>query len=159
MMHFTGLNLANSSKLELFILEIFYYSYIQQALQLHSYLSSVETWACLLAMPCWWGLKRAKQPFIDANSTFRWAWLVHQTPNILRYSPRSLIYEQIASLFASVLEKETPKINEEGTPLNTSHCSHAPFAPIAITQEQKFENVICSSPSRITLPWIYESVA
>ena len=51
--------------------------------------------------------------------TFRLLWLVHHTPNILRYSPRSLIREKMAFRFASVSEDEILKIHEEGTPLIT----------------------------------------
>ena len=52
------------------------------------------------------------------NSIFRALWLAHQTSNILRYSPQALIHEQTAFCVASVSEKETLKINEEGTLLN-----------------------------------------
>ena len=45
--------------------------------------------------------------------------MVHQTPNILRYSPRSLIREKKASHFPSVSEEKILKNKQRKKPLNT----------------------------------------
>ena len=63
---FNGFKFATSTFV-LYILNVYHYSHIPQALRFLYNLSSLGTTGCLLAIQCWWGQIRSKQLSMAAN--------------------------------------------------------------------------------------------